>query len=245
MKRSCGCAEILLTPLAPSVVIHRSDHDKCFGRPRWRCVLFNFDCFFWPRALPLQWPRDRSPPVYEKPATAAPPPTYKEVTDWQPAKPADAQSRGAWWSAYRDSQLDTLEAKVTDSNQNLKAAFARLQQARAQTRYVHASSLPTITSSADATRARTSANAPSYSPLKPATNSDLLLDIDLSYEVDVFSRVRNSIAAAHASEQASAADLAVVDLSMHSELAIDYFTLRSSDSQQMLFDKTVSEYTAV
>jgi NodT family efflux transporter outer membrane factor (OMF) lipoprotein len=183
-------------------------------------------------------------PVYEKPATDPPPTAYKEVGNWQPAQPADAQSRGTWWCAYQDSQLNALEAKVTDSNQNLKAAFARLQQARAQMHFVHASSLPTITSSTDASRARTSVNVPEYGTLKPATNSDLLLDVDISYEVDVFGRVRNSIAAARASAQASAADLAVVALSMHSELAIDYFTLRSSDSQQMLFDKTVSEYTA-
>jgi NodT family efflux transporter outer membrane factor (OMF) lipoprotein len=181
-------------------------------------------------------------PVYEKPATAPPPVAYKEVGDWKPAQPADTQPRGPWWSIYQDSQLDALEAQVSASNQNLKAAFARLQQARAQVRYVRSSYLPTITASGSAARYRTSVNSPQYSTVKPATQNDLLLESDLSYEIDVFGRVRNSVASARASAQASAADLAVVDLSMHSELALDYFTLRSEDAQQTLLDQTVAEY---
>ena len=181
-------------------------------------------------------------PVYEKPATAPPPASYKEVGDWKPAQPADTQPRGPWWNLYQDSQLDALEAQVSASNQNLKAAFARLEQARAQVRYVRSSYLPTITASGGASRFRTSVNSPQYSTVKPSTQNDVLLESDLSYEIDVFGRVRNSVAAARASAQASAADLAVVDLSMHSELAMDYFTLRSQDAQQRLLDQTVAEY---
>ena len=182
-------------------------------------------------------------PVYHRPTTQTPPDSYKEASDWKPAQPADAQPRGPWWSVFHDSQLDALETQVTASNQNLKAAFARLQQARAQMRYVRASYLPTITASAGASRTRTSLNAPQYSAVKPSTQNNLLLESDLSYEIDVFGRVRNSVAAARASAQATAADLAVVDLSMHSELALDYFTLRSEDAQQSLLDRTVIEYT--
>jgi outer membrane protein TolC len=182
-------------------------------------------------------------PVYRTPATVPPAAIYKEAADWKPAQPSDAQPRGRWWNIFRDTQLDALEAQVTTSNQNLKAAFARLEQARAQMRYVRASYLPTVTGTAGASRARTSINAPQYSTVKPATQNDLLLQSDLSYEIDVFGRVRNSVAATRASAQASAADLAVVDLSMHSELALDYFTLRSEDTQQSLLDRTVTDYT--
>jgi NodT family efflux transporter outer membrane factor (OMF) lipoprotein len=182
-------------------------------------------------------------PVYRTPATAPPAAVYKEAADWKPAQPSDAQPRGPWWNIFRDTQLDALEAQVTTSNQNLKAAFARLEQARAQMRYVRASYLPTVTGTAGASRGRTSINAPQYSTVKPATQNDLLLQSDLSYEIDVFGRVRNSVAAARAGAQASAADLAVVDLSMHSELALDYFTLRSEDAQQSLLDRTVTDYT--
>jgi NodT family efflux transporter outer membrane factor (OMF) lipoprotein len=182
-------------------------------------------------------------PVYRTPVTAPPADSYKEADGWKPAQPADAQPRGDWWKIFHATQLDDLEAQVTTSNQNLKAAFARLEQARAQMRYMRASYLPTITASAGASRTRTSTNAPQYSTVKPATQNDLLLESDLSYEIDVFGRVRNSVAAARASAQASAADLAVVDLSMHSELALDYFTLCSEDAQQSLLDRTVTDYT--
>jgi multidrug efflux system outer membrane protein len=88
-------------------------------------------------------------PVYQKPATAPPPDAYKEAGHWKAAQPADLQPRGAWWGAYGDSQLDALEGKVSDSNQDLKAAFARLQQARAQMRFVRASYFPTISACRD------------------------------------------------------------------------------------------------
>jgi NodT family efflux transporter outer membrane factor (OMF) lipoprotein len=182
-------------------------------------------------------------PAYKTPVTAPPAASYKEAGDWQPAQPADAQPRGTWWNVFHDSQLDTLEGQVTTSNQNLKAAFARLEQARAQMRYVRADYLPTVTGSVNGSRTRTSINSPQYSTVKPATQNNLLLETDFSYEIDVFGRVKNSVAAARASAQASAADLAVVDLSMHSELALDYFTLRSEDAQQSLLDRTVTDYT--
>src|SRR3982074_1513462 len=182
-------------------------------------------------------------PVYVRPATTPPPDSYKEAGDWKPAQPADTQPRGPWGSIYRASELDAREGGVPSANKNLKAACARLEQARAQMRYVRASYLPTITASASASRYRTSVNAPQYSTVKPTTQNNLQLESDLSYEIDVFGRVRNSVAAARASAQASAADLAVVDLSLHSELAMDYFTVRSEDAQQVLLDQTVSEYT--
>ena len=64
----------------------------------------------------------------------------------------------------------------------------------------------------------------------------------MSYEFDVWGRIRNLVAAARASEQASAADLATLDLSTHAELATDYFTLRSQDTQQELLDQTAKDY---
>jgi NodT family efflux transporter outer membrane factor (OMF) lipoprotein len=182
-------------------------------------------------------------PVYKIPPTAPPPDAYKEAGDWKPAQPADGTPRGEWWSVYRDSELDALEAQVTTSNQNLKAAFARLEQARAQMRFVRASTMPTITAQASASRTRSSVNAPFFSTVKPVTQNNLVLESDLSYEIDVFGRVRNSVAAARASAQASAGDLAVLDLSLHSELAMDYFTLRSEDRQQVLLDQTLAAYT--
>ena len=181
-------------------------------------------------------------PHYATPATPAAPPAYQEANGWKAAQPADEQSRGAWWEIYRDEQLNTLEAQVTNANQNIKAAFARLQQARAQTRIERSLLFPTLTVGPTATRSRQSSNSPTYSPGRPATGNDFVLEADVSYELDVWGRIRNSVAAARAGEQASAADLATLDLSTHAELASDYFTLRSEDTQQELLDKTAADY---
>src|ERR1700726_1689496 len=162
-------------------------------------------------------------PVYRTPVSVPATDAYKESGDWKAAEPVDNQNRGAWWTLFQDPQLDALEAKVGDANQNLKAAFARLQQARAATRIARADLFPTLSANSSATRNKTSANAPTLFPGRIYNNFDL--QADLSYEVDVWGRVRNAVSSAKASQQASAADLATLDLSIHAELATDYFTL--------------------
>jgi outer membrane protein, multidrug efflux system len=181
-------------------------------------------------------------PPYHEPTTETPPPAYKETGDWQQARPADDEPRGPWWQVFHDSQLDSLEQQVTSVNQNLRAAFARLQQARAEVRFTRASYFPTVTATAGAARQRTSINAPQYSKVKDPTQNNLLLESDVSYEIDVFGRVRNTVAAARDTAQASAADLATLDLSLHAELAMDYFTLRGADEHIALLDQTVVAY---
>lgn len=183
-------------------------------------------------------------PRYSKPPPPSPPPAqYQEVNgNWKPAEPADAINRGNWWRLFEDPLLDSLEDRVTSANQDIKAAFARLQQARAQTRIERSAYFPALTVGPRATRSRTSVNSPQYSGTRPSVSNDFVLDADLSYEIDVWGRVRNSVASARASEQASGADLATLDLSTHAELASDYFTLRGQDTQQALLDKTVDDY---
>src|SRR5882757_2113228 len=123
-------------------------------------------------------------PVYKTPDSVPAASTYKEESgDWKPAQPLDSQNRGAWWTLFQDPQLDALEAKVGDANQDLKAAFARLQQARAATRIARADLFPTLTAGASATRSKTSANAPTLFPGRHYNNFDL--EADFSYEVDV------------------------------------------------------------
>src|SRR6202789_98376 len=135
-------------------------------------------------------------PRYQRPVTESPPATYKEAVGWKLATPADTKPRGPWWAVFRDTALDALEAQVTDANQDLKAAFARLQEARAQTRIVGAGQFPGATAGASATRARASLNSPSYTPGEPPTYDDFVAGVSLSYEIDVFGRVRNTIAGA-------------------------------------------------
>jgi NodT family efflux transporter outer membrane factor (OMF) lipoprotein len=179
-------------------------------------------------------------PAYKIPDSVPATSAYKESGDWKAAQPVDDQNRGAWWTIFQDPQLDALETQIGDANQDLKAAFARLQQARAATRIARADLFPTLSAGSSATRTKTSVNAPTLFPGKIYNNFDL--EADLSYEVDVWGRVRNAVSSAKASQQASAADLATLDLSIHAELATDYFTLRSEDAQQVLLDRTVADY---
>ena len=181
-------------------------------------------------------------PRYQRPTVPAPPQTYKEAGDWKLAAPSDTVPRGPWWARFGDQDLDTLEAQVSEANQSLKAALARLQQAHAQTRIARASWFPTLTARATATRAQSSVYTPGYTPGAERTGNVFALDGELSYEIDVFGRVRNTVTGAHAVEQASAGDAGALDLSLHAELASDYFQLRGLDIEQRLLDQTVADY---
>ena len=184
-------------------------------------------------------------PTYKAPPSNPPPPnTFQEDGAWKVAQPMDAEARGAWWKVFHDSELDDLESRIAAANQNLKAAVARLAQARAETRIQRASLFPTLNVGSNATRARASVNSPSFPRgLTNPTYGNFDLEADLSYEIDVWGRVRNTVNAAKASQQASAADLATLDLSLQAELATNYFGLRGADEQQVLLDQTVTQYT--
>jgi NodT family efflux transporter outer membrane factor (OMF) lipoprotein len=183
-------------------------------------------------------------PAYRAAPSVAPPPaTYKEAGEWKVAEPMDATPKGNWWTVFNDPRLDQLESQVGAANQNIKAAVARLQQARAETRIQRSSLFPALNIGASATRSRTSVNSPRFPQGLEPVGGNFDLEADLSYEFDVWGRVRNSVNSAKASQQASAADLAALDLSMHAELVTDYFTLCGQDAQQVLLDRTVDDYT--
>ena len=98
-------------------------------------------------------------PNYHTPVTQIPP-AYKEAAGWKPAQPNDQNLGGDWWTIFQDPQLDALEAQVNVSNQNLKAAEAQYQEARAALRYYRADLYPTVTADPSASRTRTSFNRP-------------------------------------------------------------------------------------
>jgi NodT family efflux transporter outer membrane factor (OMF) lipoprotein len=180
-------------------------------------------------------------PKYHQPAVPAPP-AYKEVGDWKPAEPNDQNLGGNWWTVFQDPQLDALELQVNVSNQNLKSAEAQFQQARAALRYNRADYYPTVTAGPSATRTRVSANAPTGSLLRGVTYNDFVFPFDVSYQADVWGRVRKTVESYREQAQASAADLATVNLSMHADLAVDYFQARSLDAQEQLLNTTVTQY---
>jgi NodT family efflux transporter outer membrane factor (OMF) lipoprotein len=180
-------------------------------------------------------------PKYHTPVVEAPP-AYKEVGDWKAAQPSEQNLGGEWWKIFEDPQLDALEAQVNVSNQNLKAADAQFQQARAVLRYNRADYYPTVTAGPSATRTRISANSPTSTVLRGATYNDFVMPFDFSYQADVWGRVRKNVESYREQAQASAADLATVNLSMHADLAIDYFQARSLDAEEQLLNSTVKDY---
>ena len=118
-------------------------------------------------------------PAYKTPESAPPTAVYKEASDWKPAEPADSQARGAWWEIFQDPNLDALEARVADANQDLKAGYARLVQARAATRIARADLFPTLTVGSSATRSRTSVNSPTFPKGAEPVGNNFDLEADL------------------------------------------------------------------
>ena len=181
-------------------------------------------------------------PNYKRPAAEVPP-AYKEVGDWKTAQPNDQNLPGNWWEIFNDEQLNALEAQVNVSNQNLKAAEAQYTQARALLRYQRADLFPTVTVDPLATRNKFAANRPPHSPqFSGVTFTDLQIPFELSYQVDIWGRVRRTVESYRAQAQLSAADLAGVNLSMHAQLALDYFEARTLDAQEQLLNSTVTQY---
>jgi NodT family efflux transporter outer membrane factor (OMF) lipoprotein len=190
-------------------------------------------------------PKYKRPTVPVTPAYKEPPPdSFKESDQWKTAHPNADALRGNWWEIFGDSQLNALEQQVTVSNQTLKMAEARFRQARTMVRYDRASEFPTISVAPSIESLRYSPNQPYFpSTAGTAPRAGFILPFDLSYEVDLWGRIRRTVTAAGEEAQATSADLQTVALSLHAELAMDYFELRSADAQKRLLDDTVKAYT--
>jgi NodT family efflux transporter outer membrane factor (OMF) lipoprotein len=169
------------------------------------------------------------------------PPAYKEICNWKTAQPSDQNLGGHWWEIFQDPQLNALEQQIDVSNQNLKAAVAQYQEARAALRYARADYYPTVSTAPSATRQRYSANRP-LSIGNGKTFNDFVIPVDVSYQVNAWGRVSKNVESYREQAQASAADLAVVNLTMHADLAIGYFAARTLDAEEELFQNTVAQY---
>ena len=180
-------------------------------------------------------------PNYRRPAAEVPT-AYKELGNWKEAQPNDQNLGGNWWEMFQDAQLNGLELQVNVSNQNLKAAEAQYTQARALLRYNRAAYFPTITAGANASRNRISNNKPPSLSTDGVTYNDFQIPFELSYEVDVWGRIRRTVESYREQAQASAADLATVNLSMHAQVALFYFQARVLDAEEQLLNSTVTQY---
>jgi len=191
-------------------------------------------------------------PKYERPSVATPP-AYKELTPetsqalgWKTAQPADAALHGKWWEIFNDPELNSLEEQVNVSNQNVAASTAAFMSARALIREARAQYYPTITANPSIVQSRQSANAfgEALGTTTAAGRSFTEYDLpfDLTWQADLWGRVRNTVRANINAAQASAADLENVRLTEQAQVAINYYELRNEDSLKQLLDSTVAAY---
>jgi outer membrane protein, multidrug efflux system len=188
-------------------------------------------------------------PRYSRPPAPAPAPdAWKTQPPWEQAAPKDSIPKGAWWEVYHDSELDGYEQQLLQANQSLIAARDRLNQARSLARVATADFFPQLAADPNAVRERGSGNRPLNGavpvsgvsqPPRPYTQSVYTLPFSLSYEADLFGRVRRNVEAANANLQSTAADLGNVQLVLTAELAADYFTLRELDAEYEVVKESV------
>jgi NodT family efflux transporter outer membrane factor (OMF) lipoprotein len=180
-------------------------------------------------------------PSFKEQPSETPPPDAPGV-GWKRAQPGDDTLRGKWWESYDDPQLSALQDRVAVSNQTLKGAVAQYTQALAAVRQYRANYFPNVSLSPSYSRTRVSENRPLGIPTKGNPYNDLLASGQATWEPDLWGDIRRTVQQARATAQASAADLANVELSIRSELALDYFELRGLDTQKQLLDDTIQEY---
>jgi len=172
-------------------------------------------------------------PKYDVPAVDTPVAFKEGRGAWVPAAPADTLARGPWWELFDDPVLNALAAQGAFSNQDVAAAVAAYERARALTREQRAGLFPRVDLGA-----RSSRSGGSEAP----TRSSHQVDIGASWEPDVFGRLRLQVANARAGEQVAQADLAAARLAAQGELAVNYFGLREADVLHALQAQTLAGY---
>jgi len=181
-----------------------------------------------------------SPPSERNSPTNSAPAEYKaaELGSWKQGHPLDAVPKGNWWQVFGDDTLNDLEAQALNSNQNLKAAFARVNESRATARVARSEFLPNLNLAPSFTRQRYSPNQnPGFGNL---TANSFNMPLDLSYEVDLWGRVRRSFESARADAQASLANYYGVLLTLQSDVAMNYFSIRALDAEIATVTGTVN-----
>ncbi len=181
-------------------------------------------------------------PDYHRPAVEAPT-TWKETDHspdalWQEAHPQDMITRGAWWEVFGDPALSLLEVQAVEANQSLKVAVSRVARARAIARLPQADLLPTVESNPSYSHFQRSLS--SFGGAGTITDDQFNLPFDLSYEVDLWGKVRRSFEASRAEAQASQAAYETVLLSVTAEIARIYFLLRALDAELSILHETIA-----
>jgi len=188
-----------------------------------------------------------APAVYKEAgaSTVIVPPPNPTGGGWQTAAPSDGMLRGKWWEIYQDAQLNQLEERISPNgqpnNQSLRQAMETYLAARDQVAAARSALFPTLSAGPSVSRDRVSVNQPLFNKTANPNYNDFEVSGQASWEPDFWGRIRRTVEAARETAQASAADMAGVDLSLHAEMAADYFALRGLDSEAKLLQSTVTD----
>ena len=226
---------------------YRTSAPACASRLGWQCVIRAalgvclavgglIGCSFAPQYQP---PSTLSPAAFKE----LTPEQRKQTEGWKTAEPQDGALRGKWWDMFGDTQLNALQDQAAATNQTVAAALANFLAARAVVKQGRSQFFPTVGFSPSVVRSREPA---SQRPGSPSTRTvfftEYSLPIDATWELDLWGRIRNTVRASALEAQAALSDLENVRLSIHAEIAVNYFQLRGLDAEKQLLDEAVVAY---
>ena len=187
-------------------------------------------------------------PKYIPPTVTAPsafkesPAQFKESDGWTVAQPQDAALRGKWWEIYNQTELNSLEDQLNIDNQNIRQAFENFMEARALVREARSQYFPTVSVGGSYTRSQASSNVSSAASNGTTSSQQTQVfsfPADVSWEPDLWGKVRNTVRASQYSAQLSAADLENERLTEQASLAEYFFEIRGQDALQKILNETV------
>jgi multidrug efflux system outer membrane protein len=176
-------------------------------------------------------------PDYHRPAVEAP-----ADWRWKVAEPRDHAPRGAWWTVFQEPRLDELQQIARTNNHDLQAAFYRFEQARANARIRRSELFPTLDGRADWARYRTSGSAPNPFPsfdIPSFTQEQWTTALDLSYEIDLWGRVRRSFESARLEALSAEAAYESVLLALQADVAAAYLAIQGADQELTILRQTI------
>ena len=191
-------------------------------------------CNVGPRYLP---PAITAPPAFKESPTQ-----FKESGGWTVAQPQDAALRGKWWEIYNEPELNALEDQLNIDNQNIRQAFENFMEARALVREARSQYFPTVGVGGSYTRSRSSSNVGSAAGSGTTSGKQsqvFSIPGVVSWEPDLWDKVRNTVRASQYQAQLSAADLENERLTEQASLAEYFFEIRGQDALQKILDDTV------
>jgi multidrug efflux system outer membrane protein len=182
-------------------------------------------------------------PKYHRPSAPVPSQFKESAAPTTPVSATTPIAYNDWWRVFDDPVLDRLEKEAGAANQDIRVAVARVDQAEAAARYARSFLSPTLSLGTSASRTREAQNRPNNGNTggRAATYNDFQLPLFFSYEIDAWGRVRHSLESARDVQQATAADLRFVRLSVEANLALDYYSLRETDAERAILDSTMEQ----